>query len=465
MFPLIKKNIFFIISLQIFFSFIIIISPNQIIFPFKTEPINIDSSKYIEAITNNKIYITTEIGEPPQKINLLLTMDSSSLLIANSSIDSSYYNNIKSNTYLNTEKLDNIYFELYTKGYYANDNFIFQISYDNSNKKKFNNIQFIHVIEFSDQKYLYSGYFGLQLPKENKKMHIIENLKQENAISSYIFNLNYTSDNEGYLSIGEYPPELKDEKKIEELKRTKALPCENNDAINRNDLCWNLKFNDDDLISTYFNRPTLVGLANIGTPYYMNAILQCFCQIEEFASYFKFNRYVNYISNNYEKLGKNCLSKSFKILIDNIWPITLHNKINSSNNIIYSPVEFKEKIFKMSNLKNKTSVNDIKDFINLILLHEELNKKTLNNNINNNIIQNTTNFYEAFQCFYSDFQNNYCSKISELFYGIQMTETTCLNCNSSQYNFQTYFSLIFSLKKVQKYALNKYQFQKQFLLN
>ena len=244
MFPLIKKNLFFIISLQIFFSFIIIISPNQIIFPFKTEPLNIDSSKYIEAITNNKIYITTEIGEPPQKINLLLTMDSSSLLIANSSIDSSYYNNIKSNTYLNTEKLDNIYFELYTKGYYANDNFIFQISYDNSNKKKFNNIQFIHVIEFSDQKYLYSGYFGLQLPKENKKMHIIENLKQENAISSYIFNLNYTSDNEGYLSIGEYPPELKDDKKKEELKRTKALPCENNADINRNDLCWNLKFND-----------------------------------------------------------------------------------------------------------------------------------------------------------------------------------------------------------------------------
>ena len=230
---------------------------------------------------------------------------------------------------------------------------------------------------------------------------------------------------------------------------------------------WDEKFNDGDLISTYFYRPTLVGLANIGAPYYMNAILQCFCQIEEFASYFKFNRYVNYISNNYEKLGKNCLSKSFKILIDNIWPITLHNKINNSNNVIYSPVEFKEKIFKMSNLMNKTSVNDIKDFINLILitLHEELNKKTLNNNINNNIIQNTSNFYEAFQCFYSDFQNNYCSKISELFYGIQMTETTCLNCNSSQYNFQTYFSLIFSLKKVQKYALNKYQFQKQFLLN
>ena len=104
---------------------------------------------------------------------------------------------------------------------------------------------------------------------------------------------------------------------------------------------WNLKFNDDDLISTYFNRPTLVGLTNIGAPYYMNEILQCFCQIEEFASYFKFNRYVNYISNNYEKLGKNCLSKSFKILIDNIWPITLHNKINNLNNIIYSQVEFK----------------------------------------------------------------------------------------------------------------------------
>ena len=30
------------------------------------------------------------------------------------------------------------------------------------------------------------------------------------------------------------------------------------------------------------------------------------------------------------------------------------------------------------------------------------------------------------------------SKISHLFYAIQQTQTTCLNCKTTQYNYQTY---------------------------
>ena len=46
-----------------------------------------------------------------------------------------------------------------------------------------------------------------------------------------------------------------------------------------------------------------------------------------------------------------------------------------------------------------------------------------------------------------------------------MNETTCLRCNNSQYNFQTYFLLSFSLFDVKKYAINKRQFQQQNLMN
>ena len=232
MIPKKKNHLFFIISLILYFNIIPFISNEQIILPFKTDPIIIDSSKYIEAITYNKIYITLDIGEPAQKINLYLTMDTSLLLIADSSINDSYYNIGKSNTYLKIGKIDQSYFEYYSKANYANDSFLLPTSYDNSSKKKFNNIQFIHIIEYSDKKYLSSGYFGLQLPKKNKKINIFENL------NSYIFNLKYTSDSEGYLSIGgEF------NKNEEGLKRAKALPCINDNDV-YNNLCWYLKFND-----------------------------------------------------------------------------------------------------------------------------------------------------------------------------------------------------------------------------
>ena len=237
MFPKKLGKLLSLFSTLLLLDFFIYINPNQVILPFKTESINIESSKYIEGIIDNKIYITVNVGDPPQKINLYLTMDSSSLIISNSSISPSYYNNFKSDTYVNTSKLTQFYLEFFSKGYYSNENFILPISYNLSNTKKFN-LEFIHVIEYSDNNHIYPGYFGLQLPKAYK-MDIFKNLKNANAISSYVFNLNYSSDNEGYLSIGEFQPKFSD-KTDENIRRTNALPCRNDDK----NLCWNLKFND-----------------------------------------------------------------------------------------------------------------------------------------------------------------------------------------------------------------------------
>ena len=48
-------------------------------------------------------------------------------------------------------------------------------------------------------------------------------------------------------------------------------------------------------LNTMFPWPPRVGLDKIGETYYMNAILQCFCQIDEFASYFKCDKLHNHV--------------------------------------------------------------------------------------------------------------------------------------------------------------------------
>ena len=236
MFFLIYKNnvSFFLLLISICkFNFI---KQKKIVFPFKTETPNILSSNYIDKFIQNKIYITIEIGSPPKSINIYLTMDTNYLIIANSSIDKTYYNNKESTTYLNTSTLTDFYFEFFSSGYFAKESFFFYTSLENKQKEKVNNIEFIHAMEFSSITRVSPGYFGLQIPKKNKP-NIYNCLKKENSISEEYWNLKYTSDNEGIFMIGEYPQEYTDE---EGIRKTNALPCEEEGS----NLCWNLKFND-----------------------------------------------------------------------------------------------------------------------------------------------------------------------------------------------------------------------------
>ena len=290
----------------------IFINTNQIILPFKTEEINIEalkSSKYIEAAKDNKIYTTIEIGDPPQKVNLYITMDTYFLLVANSSINYSYFNSEKSKTYYNSSKPD-YYFEYFSDAYFAYDNFIFQTSYDSSKTKIFNNIEFIHIIEYRSANYISPGYLGLQFPRTNK-INFFDYLKKSNVISSPVFNLNYTSDKEGYLSIGEYPSQYNDNSGT--IKKTNALPCSNGN----NELCWYLKFNDIQFGDIKVNREREAeispGLEFIkGTKEYMEKIrdnyfgkiLKNECKEIEYENYFR-----------YYECDKNADISSFKDLV------------------------------------------------------------------------------------------------------------------------------------------------------
>ena len=213
----------------------------------------------------------------------------------------------------------------------------------------------------------------------------------------------------------------------------------------------------EETIMNKFVYPPKVGLVNIGSTCYMNATLQCFCQIMEFVSYFKYDNYVNNIINKFKKNKENCLTESFKKLIEAVWPEEGRNKELSKK--YYEPYDFKNKISAMDPLFKSYSAKDAKDLVNFIVmtLHTELNKEDDNKNYNLNNFANVSQRDQVgtFKLFYTDFQNSFRSFISDLFYAIQQTKTQCLKCQTMQYNFQTYFFLIFPLEEVKKYEINK----------
>ena len=127
----------------------------------------------------------------------------------------------------------------------------------------------------------------------------------------------------------------------------------------------------------------------------MNATIQCLSQIESLVSYFKYDKTVDNVIEEYK--NKNCLTKYFKILIENLWPTSGNKYIKkkylskNSNNIYFIPEEFKEKIIAMNPLFKTIQANDATELVNFIIitLKKKINKyKYIKLNDNNNISYN-----------------------------------------------------------------------------
>ena len=216
-----------------------------------------------------------------------------------------------------------------------------------------------------------------------------------------------------------------------------------------------------DTIEQEFKNPPLVGLKNVGATCYMNATLQCFCNLKKFVNYFKY-KIKKELIKKFESSRKLNLTISFKYLIENIWQtygnkyIMRKNNNKNSNNNYFIPKKFKETISEMNPLFAGVHANDAKDLVNFLImtLHEELNRAPKKKDLNDSNLNNDQSNKElVLSVFAKSFMNENVSLISDLFYAMNDSVTECLNCHKRKYNFQIYFFLIFPLEEVRKYKI------------
>ena len=183
----------------------------------------------------------------------------------------------------------------------------------------------------------------------------------------------YYNNNEIYNSVVlNFINNSKNNESLLKLIENKKIKSERNNQQNL--IKQNIYNNQKKLnsIKIDFPVPPLIGLENVGDICYMNAILQCLSQIEKLTNYFKYTHRVNDIIEEYKLKKKLCLTESYKVIIENLWPsnyeyiIPKYNHKNS-NNAYFSPFDFKEKISEMNPLFKGIDSNDAKDLINFIL--------------------------------------------------------------------------------------------------
>ena len=224
-------------------------------------------------------------------------------------------------------------------------------------------------------------------------------------------------------------------------------------------------------ITKDFRSKPLIGFENIGATCYMNATIQCLCNIKNLVEYFKYSNHLKKIVEE-EDINKEKLCSAFKRLIENSYPYELSEnfnnyKVRNPNKKIpiyhnlskksYAPENFKETISRMNPLFEGVAANDAKDLVNFLLmtLHDETNTAPPSPVDNNqgNMIMDQTNKEAMFTKFFQNFAQNYHSVISDLFYALNCNITQCGYCKKMSYNYQIYFFLIFPLEEVRKYKL------------
>ena len=148
------------------------------------------------------------------------------------------------------------------------------------------------------------------------------------------------------------------------------------------------------------------------------------------------------------------MSNAYYKVIKNLWN-------RKKNNSSYSPDEFKSILSQENPLFAGINANDSKDLINFLLerFHNELNVIKKENNPQNNteyiFNQNDQlNENKMLSLFIKEFETNYNSIISNLFYGLLETKSQCQRCQQIKYNFQVYSFIEFPLEKVNQYCFN-----------
>ena len=241
--------LFFFIFLTEFFSYI---CPNKIVIPFKTKSFPFDPNNEFKYIFKNEIFTTLEIGTPPQKVELFLEMRTPYFIIKNNDSFSEYYKNTSSSTYEYFDNKSTYYFndDILKRGIHSGEKIILQNSFNNNDKFEINHFDFVFCTEYEEDSKDHMGVLGIQFFSTNnayiKEVNFINTLKRNKIITNYIFYFNYTSDNSGYLVIGDFPHTFNNKYDKGNLNQ-KNLYQEGNQKFIWNLYCDNIKYGDINL--------------------------------------------------------------------------------------------------------------------------------------------------------------------------------------------------------------------------
>jgi len=314
---------------------------------------------------------------------------------------------------------------------------------------------------------------------ENKKKEIENKInyleKKENDLKYHNENYKEQQTAKGELEKNISDLEKKKNKSLDESKLYKEKTINKNKIIEIIDIYKNINnpfnntnrnevkiFNNEQIQGEtllLYKMPTLIGLNNINSSTYVNAILQCLSQTKDLTNYFLKEKNKDKIMNNniaQKNPQEPQLCCVYYQLIHNLWNENKIHRSISPDNLINFIEKTKKSILN----------GDAKDCIRFILdqLHFELKKsiktkvKFGQNNPENNLNQYDKNI--VFNHFMDEFQNE-TSIITDLFYGFKETTNICQNCKISYnsqgktepicYNYLTFNMLIFPLDEVMKY--------------
>ena len=212
----------------------------------------------------------------------------------------------------------------------------------------------------------------------------------------------------------------------------------NNNIINDFDIeAFKMNFNENGLIILNTQKPSL-GLQNIGATCYMNSTLQCLIHIKELSE---------------ALLSSSINSKEF-ILTSEYVNILKHVFFPKSESQCFAPYKFKELVGELKSDFRGISANDAKDLLQFVVekMHSEVKiaeKQFSDYNFDQ------SNELQTIQYFYDEYISQNYSPFLKYLYGIIKIQTKCLNCQTVQYNFQSYNLLYFPLKESKIYAIAK----------
>ncbi len=197
-------------SLLLLISLFSIYKSHYIKFPFKKYSKYQEGTNYFDYLEKNDLYITLQIGTPPQEIPIFLNFESYIFYISGLNLNG-IYNEKKTSTfkYRISNRTSSFYSEQISEGYDVIDTI--KLNDINNNKLELNTFNFIipTKITKNQEKVFLQSSLGLKMHDSVllSKTNLIMQLKDNSIVDSFGWTIKYINEDEGELIIGGYPHE------------------------------------------------------------------------------------------------------------------------------------------------------------------------------------------------------------------------------------------------------------------